>query len=391
MLATHQGGFDPFSVDITGALNSKGPQTLLVRVWDPSDAGSQPRGKQVQKPQGIFYTSVTGIWQTVWLEKVPREYIHELKIKPDVDQSSVHVTAVSSPTSTAEVEVSVSLDGKPIGSATGRANERISVSIKDAKLWSPDSPTLYDLKIKLKGSDSQSDDVTSYFGMRKISFEKDKAGIPRMFLNGKPLFQMGPLDQGWWPDGLYTAPTDEALKFDIEVTRQMGFNMARKHVKVEPDRWYYWADKLGLLVWQDMPSLMARGRNQQVKVGVAEDIVLTAQETMQYQTEWKAIMDACYNHPCIVVWVPFNEGWGQHTTNDILKWTKAYDDSRLVDGPSGWEDRGWGDMKDMHNYPGQVCFQSCRIASACWVSLAVSACRWKATFGKATAIGAIAT
>jgi hypothetical protein len=167
---------------------------------------------------------------------------------------------------------------------------------------------------------------------------------------------MGPLDQGWWPDGLYTAPTDEALKYDIEITREMGFNMARKHVKVEPDRWYYWADKLGLLVWQDMPSLMARGRAQQVQPNQEQDIALTAQESMEYQTEWRAIMDACYNHPSIVVWVPFNEGWGQHDTNRILKWTKAYDPSRLVDGPSGWEDRGWGDLKDMHNYPGPGMF-----------------------------------
>ncbi|MGN6543581.1 MAG: sugar-binding domain-containing protein [Aureliella sp.] len=351
MLGEHRGGFDPFTVDLTDALNDADSQSLVVRVWDPSDDGSQPRGKQVHNPQGIFYTSVTGIWQTVWTETVPAEHIHSLRITPDVDKSQVAVT-VSGTTLGKDVEIEVRDGDRQVTTAKGRSGEAIRISLKEPKLWSPDSPHLYDLVVRLNGDDQ----VRSYFGMRKISMGKGADGTLRMLLNDEPVFQMGPLDQGWWPDGLYTAPTDEALKYDIEITREMGFNMARKHVKVEPDRWYYWADKLGLLVWQDMPSLMARGQAQQVKPGENEDIALTAQESMEYQTEWRAIMDACYNHPSIVVWVPFNEGWGQHATNRILKWTKQYDPSRLVDGPSGWEDRGWGDLKDMHNYPGPGMF-----------------------------------
>lgn len=354
MLGEHRGGFDPFTADLTDALNDSDTQSLVVRVWDPSDAGTQPRGKQVHRPEGIFYTSVTGIWQTVWTETVPTEHVRSLRITPDVDASEVVIT-VNSTTRGKDVAIEVREGDREVAVGKGRTGEAIRIALKEPKLWSPNSPHLYDLSVRLVQLGG-GDKVRSYFGMRKISIGKAKDGFMRMLLNDEPLFQMGPLDQGWWPDGLYTAPTDEALKYDIEVTKEMGFNMARKHVKVEPDRWYYWADKLGLLVWQDMPSLMARGQAQQVKPGEAEDIVLTAQESMQYQTEWRAIMDACYNHPSIVVWVPFNEGWGQHATNRILKWTKTYDPSRLVDGPSGWEDRGWGDLKDMHRYPGPGMF-----------------------------------
>jgi hypothetical protein len=189
--------------------------------------------------------------------------------------------------------------------------------------------------------------------MRKVSRGPDEKGFQRILLNNKPLFLIGPLDQGWWPDGLYTAPTDDALRFDIEMTRRYGFNMARKHVKVEPARWYYWADKLGLLVWQDMPSAMqggGRGPNHVMKG--QPDLKLPEEAQQIFRTELKAMIDALHNHPSIVVWVPFNEGWGQHDTNEILKWTQKYDPTRLVDGPSGWEDRGYGDMIDLHQYPG---------------------------------------
>jgi hypothetical protein len=202
------------------------------------------------------------------------------------------------------------------------------------------------------------DTVESYAGLRKIEVAKDEAGVNRMMLNGKPLFQYGPLDQGWWPDGLYTAPTDDALRYDIEITRKMGFNMARKHVKLEPARWYYWADKLGLMVWQDMPSGFAHlpGRRMNVGGGNKDDAAFTAQEHRQFMDEWQAIIDAVRNHPSIVVWVPLNEGWGQHRTADIIHWTVNHDPTRLVDGPSGWEDRGVGHLHDMHNYPGPGMF-----------------------------------
>lgn len=346
----HRGCFDPFSFDITDALADGDSQQIAIRVWDPTDTGDQPRGKQVLRPGGIFYTAVTGIWQTVWLEPVPAAHIRSLKVVPDIDNSTVSVTVDAS--ARERVAIEVRDDGKTIASARGSGGETITLPIPDAKLWAPASPHLYDLEVDLESGD----DVSSYFGMRKIAVGRDDDGALRMFLNNKPLFQYGPLDQGWWPDGLYTAPTDEALKFDIEVTRELGFNMARKHTKVEPARWYYWADKLGLLVWQDMPTFMARGQDHHVRKGQEQDARLAAQTRMQFHTELRAMIDGLHNHPSIVVWVPFNEGWGQHRTNEILQWTKQYDPTRLVDGPSGWEDRGWGDLKDMHNYPGPGMF-----------------------------------
>ena len=346
----HRGCFDPFSFDITDALADGDSQQIAIRVWDPTDTGDQPRGKQVLRPGGIFYTAVTGIWQTVWLEPVPAAHIRSLKVVPDIDNSTVSVTVDAS--ARERVAIEVRDDGKTIASARGSGGETITLPIPDAKLWAPASPHLYDLEVDLESGD----DVSSYFGMRKIAVGRDDDGALRMFLNNKPLFQYGPLDQGWWPDGLYTAPTDEALKFDIEVTRELGFNMARKHTKVEPARWYYWADKLGLLVWQDMPTFMARGQDHHVHKGQEQDARLAAQTRMQFYTELRAMIDGLHNHPSIVVWVPFNEGWGQHRTNEILQWTKQYDPTRLVDGPSGWEDRGWGDLKDMHNYPGPGMF-----------------------------------
>ncbi len=348
-LGEHRGGFDGFHFDITEAIAGRDKHSLVVQVWDPTDEGSQPRGKQVRQPEGIFYTSVTGIWQTVWLEMVPAKHIRSIRITPDLDNSRFMVAA--DVTGQGDLSAEIFEGAKSIATATGAANGVLELVIDQPKLWSPESPHLYDFVIRFG-----SDEVRSYSGMRKISIGADNDGKLRMLLNNKPLFQMGPLDQGWWPDGLYTAPTDEALKFDVEMTRKMGFNMARKHVKVEPDRWYYWADRLGLLVWQDMPSLMARGHTHQVGPGQPDDILLTAQESHQYQTEFRSMMDSLYNHPSIIVWVPFNEGWGQHNTNAMLQWTKALDATRLVDGPSGWEDRGWGDLKDMHNYPGPGMF-----------------------------------
>jgi len=349
-MGEHRGGYDPFYFDITDALTDGAEQTLVVRVWDPTEAGGQPRGKQVSRPGGIFYTAVTGIWQTVWLEPVPKAHVRALKITPQVDASSVEIAVDA--TARQPVQVDVVDAGKVIATGEGTVGTPLTIKVPDAKLWSPDSPHLYGLRVRLGKSDS----VDAYFGMRKIEMRKDEAGIQRMFLNNKPLFQLGPLDQGWWPDGLYTAPTDEALKFDIEETRKMGFNMARKHVKSEPARWYYWADRLGLMVWQDMPSMLIRGDRQNVRPGAPHDASLTAQESLDFHNEYRAMIDARYNSPSIVVWVPFNEGWGQHDTDKVIAWTKKYDPTRLVDGPSGWQDRGSGDLKDMHNYPGPGMF-----------------------------------
>ena len=255
-MGDHSGGYDHFAFDISPFLTRGGPQEIVISVWDPVDSGTQPRGKQVMNPSGIWYTSVTGIWQSVWLEPLPMQNIETFKLITDVDQDSILMRIVCvNNDRTLQFSMTV-LDGKQVvSSASGLARKPLKMAVPNAKLWSPDSPFLYDLVMVLRDKDGHTlDSVRSYFGMRKISLGKEEDGITRIMLNNKFVFQFGFLDQGWWPDGLYTAPTDDALRYDIEMTKKMGFNMARKHVKVEPDRWYYWCDKLGLLVWQDMPS-----------------------------------------------------------------------------------------------------------------------------------------
>lgn len=330
----HVGGYDPFTFDITEALQ-QGDNEIVVEVADPTDTGGQPRGKQVLKPHGIMYTAVTGIWQTVWLEAVPATHIESLKITPDIDQGQAMIEVRAS--APADVRVSASLDGKRLAEANGKTGEPIALKVPDAKLWSPDAPNLYDLEVRLVEGDKTVDGVESYFGLRKIEVKKDEAGINRLWLNGKVLFQYGPLDQGWWPDGLYTPASDEAMKYDIEMTKKFGMNMARKHVKYECPRWYYWCDKLGLLVWQDMP---------------AGDTGRDAESKANFRIELKAMIDALHNFPSIVMWVPFNEGWGQHDTVEIVEWIEQYDPTRPVNEASGWHDKGSGTVSDMHNYPG---------------------------------------
>ena len=361
-VGTHRGGYDPFTFDITDALNETGAQGIVLSVWDPIDAGSQPRGKQVRKPRGIWYTPTTGIWQTVWLEPVDKVYIKSLNIVPDIDNQQVYVTAVCSD-APAGYKIRVTARSREAGltgtEAIGEIGQKVVVPIKDPKLWSPDSPFLYDLKVMIgartasvssPGRSTEQfavvDQVVSYFGMRKISLGKDKNGITRIFLNNEPLFQYGPLDQGFWPDGLYTAPTDKALCYDIKVLKKLGCNMMRKHVKVEPARFYYWCDKLGLLVWQDMP-------NGDKHAGRKDpDITRSKESAEQFEKELKALVDAHRNHPCIVMWVPFNEGWGQYDTPRIVELIKKWDPTRLVNNASGWADRGVGDVHDDHKYPG---------------------------------------
>jgi len=335
-VGTHRGGYDPFTFDITHALRPAGRQKLVLAVYDPTDAGDQARGKQVGKPHGIWYTPVTGIWQTVWIEPVSRRYIDGLKLTPDIDNAKLNVEIGTKLTRSDKVTVEVSANGEVVGKVSGL--NQIEVPIPDPHLWSPDDPFLYDVKITLGHFRLPivNDEVQSYFAMRKISLDKDNEGINRLFLNNKPLFHYGPLDQGWWPDGLYTAPTDDALRYDVEVTKQFGMNMARKHVKVEPSRWYYWCDKLGLLVWQDMPN----GNNK------------TRLAKKQFEEEWTNVINAFYNHPSIVMWVPFNEGWGQYDTPRITEMTRQLDPTRLVNNASGWTDKKVGDVHDIHSYPG---------------------------------------
>jgi len=337
-MGSHRGGYDPFSFDITEALSASGEQVVTVMVTDPTDSGSQPRGKQVLKPKGIRYTRVNGIWQTVWLEPVPQTYISKLKMTPDIDKSvlrlEVELGSVKNLKISLPYTATVYAEDNQISEVSGDSARALEIPVKDAKLWSPDNPYLYKIKV-----DFGFDKVDSYFAMRKISLGKDAVGVTRIMLNNKPVFSFGPLDQGFWPDGIYTAPTDEALRYDIEMTKKLGFNMLRKHVKVEPDRFYYWCDVLGIMVWQDMPSADSK----------------TPESKRQFEIEHKAMIDALYNHPSIVMWVPFNEGWGQYDTARITGWIKNYDPSRLVNSASGWTDYGTGDVFDIHAYPGPSC------------------------------------
>jgi len=333
-LGGHRGGYDPFTMDITDALKKKGKQEIMLTVWDPGDEGGQARGKQVRKPEGIVYTPTTGIWQTVWLEAVDKAYIKSLKIVPNIDTGQVSVEAVCS---NAAAAYTVEAEAKGAGKAKGGVGKRLIIPVKNAKLWYPDSPYLYDLTVTLKGVDGKAvDSVKSYFGMRKISLGKDSTGVTRMMFNNKVLFQYGPLDQGFWPDGLYTAPTDEALRYDIEAMKKIGCNMLRKHVKIEPLRFHYWCDKLGMIVWQDMPN----GNNK------------TTKDKMRFEVELKRLIDSRFNSPSIVMWVIFNEGWGQYDTPRLARFVKRLDPHRLVSNASGWKDRRVGDIHDVHKYPG---------------------------------------
>jgi beta-galactosidase/beta-glucuronidase len=353
-IGSHCGGYDPFAFDITNAVKPGGRNELVVRVWDSTGRNGAPRGKQqfsaIKKPGGIMYTPCSGIWQTVWLEPEPKTTsLGLLEIKPDVDHSTVKVSAVfaTSVTGTVTAHVSVFDGEKEVAKATALYPE---LQIPNPKLWSPQTPFLYDLKYSLVRDGKIVDTVTSYFAMRKISLGKDEKGITRPMLNNKFVFQSGPLDQGFWPDGIYTAPTDEALKSDIEAMKRLGFNMVRKHVKVEPERWYYWCDKLGLMVWQDMPSGGA-GQGSKRK-GDGDGVPISEERARQFETELRAMIETHRNHPSVIMWVVFNEGWGQYDTARLTNWVKQLDPSRLVSNASGWTDRKVGDIIDMHNYPG---------------------------------------
>lgn len=353
----HTGGYAPFSIDMTPYLTEQGEQHIALRVYDPTDKGYQPVGKQTFNPRSIWYTAVSGIWQTVWMEPVADQYITAVVPIPDIDKQQMHVRVSTNeePADEAYIRIKLLEQGTVIADVCGKANEDIVVDVETPILWSPESPFLYTLSVSIEQKSffgkKVTDRVESYAAMRKISVAKDDKGIVRMQLNNATYFQYGPLDQGWWPDGLYTAPTDEALCYDIQKTKDLGFNMIRKHVKVEPARWYYHCDRLGILVWQDMPSGDRGNEWAPTIYGGGTDRERSTASLENYYHEWNEIMQFCMPYPCVVVWVPFNEAWGQFETEKVAEWTRNRDNSRLVNPASGGNFRDCGDIMDLHHYP----------------------------------------
>ncbi len=338
----HTGGYDAFAMDVTAALRA-GENTLTVGVTDPTDKGGQPRGKQWLKPEGIWYTRTSGIWQTVWMEPVGAESIESLAMVPDVFKGQVTIKTVTRGLDGRAgwtVHARVLTKGVMVTGATAPVAEAITLTIPQPRYWSPGAPFLYDVEVTLSDDKAVRDTVTGYFGLRDIRVAQDRDGVNRLMFNGRPLFQFGPLDQGFWPDGIYTPPSDEAMKFDIEAVKKMGGNMLRKHVKVEPDRFYAWCDRLGVLVWQDMPSPF-----------FPENDVSGIDWKANFESELSRMVHGLGNHPSIVMWVPFNEGWGQHETEKYVAMIKKWDPTRLVNNASGWTDTGGGDVRDIHAYP----------------------------------------
>jgi len=360
----HRGGFLPFTLDITGAL-APGENRLVVAVRDPTDAELQQRGKQVRQPGGIWYTPVSGIWQTVWLEVVPAVSIQSLRLTPDLSAATLTIETMLRGADDAgrlRVEAEAFNGGQAVAAGSAPAGEPLVLAIPDPIPWSPDNPHLYDLRVRLVRTGQALDEVGSYFAMRTFGLARGPDGYPRFTLNAKPLFLYGPLDQGYFPDGLYTPPSEEAMLFDIEAARRLGCNMIRKHIKVEPLRWYYHCDRLGMIVWQDMPN---GGRIDgpvvaflSLTLGIRRDDTRRlrrfgrsdATNRAEYQAELRGMIDHLCNAACIAVWVPFNESWGQFHANETARWVKAYDPTRLVDHASGWFDQGGGDFQSRHIY-----------------------------------------
>lgn len=361
----HTGGYTHFSFDITPYLKS-GDNTLVVRVEDATNNDFQPRGKQVREPKGIWYTAVSGIWQSVWIEPVSKARVTDYYAVSNIKDGTMSVSVATEGMQEGDVVRVKLLDGG-VGYSTENGikgnvlaqgktvpDGTVMLPVSDAKLWSPDSPYLYGLEISVLRGGKVIDSVHGYTAMREVSLYLKNKNTKLLGLNGQPLFQFGPLDQGWWPDGLYTAPTDEALKYDIQKTKDFGFNMIRKHIKVEPSRWFYYCDQLGMLVWQDMPCFASNNLNKWVVYNYSEgtDFPATPQAKANFYKEWSEIMAQVKKFPCIVMWVPFNEAWGQFDTKAVVDFTRAQDPTRLINMSSGgnWEP-DCGDVMDNHHYP----------------------------------------
>ncbi len=358
VVGSHSGGYTPFSFEITAQLTD-GINELSVSVWDPTSKHWQEKGKQTLKPGGIMYTACSGIWQTVWLEAVPQSYITDIRMTPDMRGIDLSVNVNGSES---QIQATVLDADKQVAEATFKAGETVRIEIPEPKLWSPETPFLYDLKIKLGDEDA----IESYCGLRSFGMTKDDQGHPRLTLNNEPIFHCGMLDQGYWPDGIYTPASDEALEYDVIKTKEMGFNMLRKHIKVEPARWYYHCDRLGVIVWQDMvcagyqenPYLAAIPWIASVTFNFTIDDTRMLwrfgshkpESRENFRKQLKAMIDALYNVPSIAMWVPFNEAWGQFHSEEIAEWVREYDPSRLIDHASGWHDQGAGDLISIHTY-----------------------------------------
>jgi beta-galactosidase/beta-glucuronidase len=366
LLGSHCGGYLPFNFDVTHHVLPR-KNELAVSVWDPSDQGMQERGKQSLRPKGIWYTAVSGIWQTAWLEVVPEISIAGLRLAPDLDAAQLMVAVdlcAVIPSQELRLQATASINGVEVAHSEGAAGDRLVLAIPEPQPWSPQNPQLYDLSLRLLNRGKILDEVSSYFAMRKFGLERDSQGYLRFTLNHEPLFLYGPLDQGYFPDGLYTAPSDEAMRFDIEFAKKIGCNLIRKHVKVEPRRWYYHCDRLGMIVWQDMPNggkpvgdvvsflAITAGLNRGDRgwLGRRRHGRGDAANREAFERDLKGMVDHLYNAACIAIWTPFNEGWGQFDANRIADWLKAYDPTRLVEHASGWFDQGGGDIQSQHIY-----------------------------------------
>jgi len=377
-VGAHEGGFTPFTFDITEQC-ADGSADIVVAVLDATD---RERGKQDVSPDGLFYTAASGIWQTVWIEAVPQQYIRDLKIVPAAAAGTLEISATVGGGSHLRLHIEVREHDKVVATASGTTATSLLVAVPGARLWSPDDPFLYDLTARLLDREVVVDEVASYAGIRTISIERDADGYRRFHLNGEPLFLSGVLDQGYWPDGIYTAPTDKALAFDVEVTRRLGFNLSRKHAKVEPARWYHHCDRLGLLVWQDMPSggpsggprvwtalLMAVYRtltllhsrlwNGRFTPWLFRELLWQGRwakdrrseaSRASFESQHREMIDALRNSPSIVGWVPFNEGWGQFEATRVAQTVARQDPTRIVDHASGWFDELTGDIVSYHDY-----------------------------------------
>ncbi|MDT8400454.1 MAG: glycoside hydrolase family 2 TIM barrel-domain containing protein [Bacteroidales bacterium] len=346
----HRGAYDPFCFDITDYVRAGKKHELRVSVWDPASEGRQPRGKQVTDPHGIWYTPSTGIWQTVWMEPVDNIYLRSFRSLTDIEKGTIKILPeIVNLQNGVKTRVKILKDNILLAETEAPGDKEINIRLEDFDLWSPGNPVLYDIEIELFNNGKVSDRVTAYTGFRRIAIGKAEDNYTRMLLNNSFVFQNGPLDQGFWPDGLYTPPTDDAMRYDLEMIKKMGFNMLRKHVKVENRRFYYWCDIIGLLVWQDMP-------NGDKHIGGNDDDIIRSEESArQFELELSRLIETKYNYPSIIVWVAFNEGWGQYETGRITDLIKELDPTRLVNSASGWTDRGTGDILDIHHYPDPRC------------------------------------